>query len=113
MLNETTNNGLQILNFNAAAFGLNAIKRAACRFGSLFFVLIEQYEHKTEVQLVPKECCTSSSAYVSEFCNEVLDQELRERVAAEMTSIRGILLAQAFSSRTDRALTSRLQPLIH
>jgi len=34
---------------------------------------------------------------VRDFCNEVLDQELRERVVREMTGIRNLLLAQAFS----------------
>jgi hypothetical protein len=32
-----------------------------------------------------------------EFCNEVLDQELREIIAEETVGIRDLLLAQAFS----------------
>jgi hypothetical protein len=32
-----------------------------------------------------------------EFCNEVLDQELRETIAEETAGIRNLLLAQAFS----------------
>jgi His-Xaa-Ser system protein HxsD len=95
MLQEMVDDGAQVMNFNAAVYGLNAIKKAARRFGSQFYVLIEQYGQSTEVRLIPKTCCKSPVAYVGEFCNEVLDQELRERVAAEMAGIRYLLLAQA------------------
>lgn len=91
MLKETVDDGIQVMNFNAAVYGLNAIKKAASTFGDHFYVLIEQHDRMTEVRLIPKECCESPAAYVGEFCNEVLDQELRERIAAEMAGIRNIL----------------------
>jgi len=112
MLKETVDDGTQVINFNAAVYGLNAIKRAAYRFGGHFYFLIEQHDRMTEVRLVPKESCKSAGACVGEFCNEVLDQELRERVTAELAGIRNLLLAQAFSktSRGDCASANRLQP---
>jgi len=109
MLNETVDDGTRVINFNAAVYGLNAIKRAAYKFGGHFYVLIEQHDRMTEVWLIPKECCKSPSAIVGEFCNEVLDEELRQRVNAEMAGIREILLARAFSetSRADCASSRR------
>jgi His-Xaa-Ser system protein HxsD len=45
----------------------------------------------------PKESAEPIDKLVGEFCNEVLDQDLRETVAEETTGIRNLLLAQAFS----------------
>lgn len=112
MLKETVNDGTQVVNFNAAVYGLNAIKKAAYKFGCHFYFLIEEHDRLTEVWLIPKNCCESPCACIREFCDEVLDQELRQRVTAEMAGIRNLLLAQAFSatSRVDCASAIRLQP---
>jgi His-Xaa-Ser system protein HxsD len=89
--------GTRIVKFDATVYRLNAIKKAAYKFGGHFHVLIEQHDHVVEVRLKPKESCNSPDAFVGEFCNEVLDQELRETVADETAGIRNLLLAQAFS----------------
>jgi len=89
--------GTQVVNFNTSVYRLNAIKKSAYKFGGLFHVLIEQRDRIIEVRLKPKESCKSPDAFVGEFCNEVLDQELRETVAEETAGIRDLLLAQAFS----------------
>ncbi len=91
MLKQTVDDGTQVMNFNAAVYGLNAIKKAAHTFGDHFYVLIEPHDCMTEVRLIPKKCCESPGAWVGEFCNEVLDQELRERVSAEMVGIRNLV----------------------
>jgi His-Xaa-Ser system protein HxsD len=92
--------GTRVVTFDAALYRSSAIKKAAYKYGGLFYVLISQHEHLVEVRLKPKESCTSPDALVGEFCNEVLDQELRETVAEETTGIRDLLLAQAFSKTT-------------
>jgi His-Xaa-Ser system protein HxsD len=115
MLIEPADSCLQVLNFNADVFGLKAIRRAACRFGSQCYVLIEQHARETKVQLISKECCGSSSAFMNQFCNEVLEQELRERVAAEMVGVRNFLLglALAHTPCVSCASAIRTQPTIH
>jgi His-Xaa-Ser system protein HxsD len=92
--------GTQVVTFDSTIYRPNAIKKAAYKFGGLFYVLITQLDRATEVRLKPKESCTSPDALVGEFCNEVLDQELRETVAEETAGIRDLLLAQAFSKTT-------------
>ncbi len=92
MLKWTLEDGTQVINFNAAVYGLIAINNAARKFGGEFYVVIEQKGRTTEVRLVAKECYRSPGACVGEFCNEVLNQELRERVTTEMTGIRSLLL---------------------
>jgi His-Xaa-Ser system protein HxsD len=92
--------GTRIVSFDATVYKPNAIKKAAYKFGGLFYVLITQLDRATEVRLKPKASCTSLDALVGDFCNEVLDQELREIVAAETTGVRDLLLALAFSKTT-------------
>jgi len=93
----TVDDGTQVMSFNAAVYGIKAIKKAACTFGCHFYVLIEPHGCVTEVRLIPKACCKSAAAFAGEFCNEVLDEELRERVSAEIAGIRKLLVAQVFS----------------
>jgi His-Xaa-Ser system protein HxsD len=89
--------GTRVLTFESAVYRLSAIKKAAYKFGGLFHLLIEQHGEVTEVRMKPKDSSASVDALVGEFCNEVLDQELREAVAEETAGIRNLLLAQAFS----------------
>ena len=92
--------GTRVVTFYTAVYRTNAVKKAAYKYGGLFYILIAQRDDLIEVRLKPKETCTSPDALVGEFCNEVLDQELRETVADETTGIRDLLLAQAFSKTT-------------
>lgn len=92
--------GATVVTLDAAVYRLNAIKKAAYKYGGLFYILISQNEGAIEVQLKPKDPGPSTDAHVGEFCNEVLDQELRETVADETTGLRDLLLAQAFSKTT-------------
>ncbi len=94
---KTENDGFRVVSLNAAAYGLSAIKKAAYKFEGHLHVVVEQRGPMNEVQLVPCACCDSFDGLVRDFCNEVLDQELRERVAHEMAGIRELLLTQAFS----------------
>jgi His-Xaa-Ser system protein HxsD len=89
--------GTRLLTFDSAIYRVSAIKKAAYKFGGLFHILLGQHDQVTEVRLKPKESCASPDAFVGEFCNEVLDQELRETVADETAGVRNLLLAQAFS----------------
>jgi His-Xaa-Ser system protein HxsD len=89
--------GTRVLTFDSKVYRLSAIKKAAYKFGGLFHILIEQHEYATEVRMKPKESSAPIDKLVGEFCNEVLDQELRETVAEETAGIRNLLLAQAFS----------------
>jgi His-Xaa-Ser system protein HxsD len=89
--------GTLLLTLDSKVYRLSAIKKATYKFGGLFHVLIEQHDHATEVRMKPKESSAPIDKLVGEFCNEVLDQELRETVAEETAGILNLLLAQAFS----------------
>lgn len=107
VLNHVVDDSTQVIQFNAAVYGLKAIKKAASAFGSCLYVFVEQHGHITEVRLIPKECSNSARGFVSEFCTEVLDQEIRERVTAEMAAICSLLCARAFPSLSPAAMATR------
>jgi His-Xaa-Ser system protein HxsD len=85
--------------FDTTVYRLNAVKKAAYRFGDRFHAKIEMVgPSRVRVELIPKTGTVDLPAQVREFCNEVLDQELRETVAKETETVRNLLLAQAFSA---------------
>jgi len=88
---------ITVVNFNSAVYGLKAIEKAARKFHDQLCVLINHQSHASQVQLISKAPCNSFDALVRDFCNEVLEQELRSRVAREMAGIRSLLLSQLFS----------------
>ena len=85
--------------FDTGVYRLEAVKKAAYRFGDRFHVKIEVSDARNVlVRLAPKTPMVDLACQVNEFCNEVLDQELREVVATETEAVRNLLLAQAFSA---------------
>jgi len=92
---NTTNDGVRVVNFNAAIYGLHAIRKVAYKLRGHLYILVEQHGNVNEVRLIFNACPTSIDRLMRDFCSEVLDQELRERVAREMTGIRNILQAHA------------------
>ncbi len=92
-----TSDGTVLLTFDSNIYKLSAVKKAAHKFCGLFHILIEQRGQAAEVRLTPRDLSASIDTLVGDFCNEVLDQDLRETVAEETVGIRNLLLAQAFS----------------
>ena len=88
------------MNFDGAVYGCNAIRKAAAKFRGRLSVSIEQRGRFHEVRLIQNAYCDSYHSLVRDFCSEVLDQELRERVAREMTGIRNLLSAGTPTSLT-------------
>jgi len=89
--------GTLVVRFDRAVYRLSAVKKAAYKYGGFFSILIEESEKSTVVSLKPTATCQNPDQAAGEFCNEVLDQELREEIAAETRGVRDLLLAHAFS----------------
>lgn len=96
-MKTTKDDGVRVFNLNAAIYGLRAIRKVAYKLRGSLYILVEQHGNVNEVRLISNACPKSIDRLVRDFCNEVLDQELRERVAREMTEIRDILQAHALS----------------
>jgi His-Xaa-Ser system protein HxsD len=94
-----------VIELDTAVYRLAAIKKAAYRFGDRCHILIEPAGGtKIRVALTAKRLLDNPQFLAGEFQNEVLDQELREVVAAETEGVRNLILAQAY------AQTSLLDP---
>src|SRR5271157_2664071 len=84
--------------FDSTVYRLSAIKKAAYKFQKHFHsVITTQDNGSIEVVLKTKTPISNLEKLVGEFCNEVLDQDLRELVAEQTEGVRNLLLAHAFS----------------
>lgn len=86
--------------FDANVYRLSALKKAAYKFTDRASVLISEPETgKTQVRFsfAADKDPEYREKVVHDFCNEVLDQDLRETIAAETEATRNLILAQAFS----------------
>jgi len=89
--------GSFVARFDRNVYRLAAVKKAAYKYGDRFHVLIEETDDFVSVSLRPMSSNNDPEAAAGSFCNEVLDQELREEIAAETSGIRDLLLAHTFS----------------
>ena len=83
---------------NTAVYRLSAIKTAAYKFGDRFHTLITPGKPGfVEVTLKPKGTRNDLEFVAGQFCNEVLDEDLREEVGEKTEAVRNLLLAHALS----------------
>jgi len=88
-----------IFELDPAIYRLSAIKKAAYKFADRFHIqLLTSDSGWIKALLKSKAAVENSKAMAGDFCNEVLDQELREVVAEDTRLIRDLLLRQAFSA---------------
>jgi His-Xaa-Ser system protein HxsD len=92
------------LEFDRKIFDIETLKRAALKFtGSASF----SFSFHDESIVVAVNFLTSGNSadaqkFVNEFNIEVLDQDLRRKVAAETEEVRNLILANVFSKITTR-----------
>jgi His-Xaa-Ser system protein HxsD len=88
-----------MVELDPTVYRLEAIKKAAYKFGDRCFVQIDTCANGRVVIILKTKrvLMDDLEQLAGEFRNEVLDQELREVVAKETEAVRNLLLAQAFS----------------
>ncbi len=87
------------LTFPSSVFSLDTLKRAAYKFTDSFsfqFDVEDDTLHCSATPLGTNQ--TDMDQFELRFRNEVLDQDLRERIAQETAPIRNVILAYAFSN---------------
>jgi His-Xaa-Ser system protein HxsD len=88
------------LNLSTAIYGLNAIKKTAYRFADKTSVIL-QTNGADSISIifnfVGKHAANDPEKIIADFCNELLDQDLREIIKRETTPVRNLILAHAFS----------------
>ena len=88
------------LSLSTSIYSLAAIKKSAYKFADRASVIINPAS-ESEVSVVfnfSGKCAGDDPEHViSDFCNELLDQDLREQIAKETGPLRNLILAHAFS----------------
>ncbi len=83
--------------FDLNVYRLTAVKKAAYRFMGQCNVELQVNDTNAHVRLTNKHSALGTSLDIGSLQNEVIDQELREIIAAETENVRNLILAQAFS----------------
>jgi His-Xaa-Ser system protein HxsD len=79
-------------------YGLQAVLKVADKFTDRCFVHLQhRSERIVEVRLRAKSSQVPLDSIAGEFCNEALDQRLREIVTRESEPVRNLVLAHALS----------------
>jgi His-Xaa-Ser system protein HxsD len=94
-----TGSGQAILRVDTRIFSIDAILRAAYKFTGLHHIWLEQDMEGTRcvVCVRAKREGTDLSNVVGEFSNELVDQQLRERLERQFGGVRTLIAAQAFA----------------
>jgi His-Xaa-Ser system protein HxsD len=85
------------LSFDRSAASFDAVQRAVYRLSDRLSCDVAAKDAATEVVIHPSDPDADIEALLGDLRNEVLDQALRERVRAETSDVRNLVLALAFS----------------
>lgn len=88
------------LSLNTSIYSVEAIKKSAYKFADRTSIIINPGPDST-ISLVfnfaGKYANNDPKQVIAEFFNELLDQDLRERIKKETEPLRNLILAHAFS----------------
>jgi His-Xaa-Ser system protein HxsD len=94
---QTDGSGL-LAEVDLGVYTLSALLRVAYRFTDRCYLHLQnKNERLVEVRFRPKAAARPLDEIAGEFCNELLDQSLREIVARESEPVRNLILAHALS----------------
>lgn len=85
------------LSFSRDGHSVDSVQRAAYRFSDRLSCEIDPCETSIAVRASILDEEVDADALLAEFRTEVLDQVLRERIRAETSDVRNLVLALAFS----------------
>lgn len=85
------------LSFDRSTVSLDAVQRAVYRLSDRLSCDITASDGEIEVTIHPSDPDADIEKLLGDLRNEVLDQELRERIRAETSDVRNLVLALAFS----------------
>jgi His-Xaa-Ser system protein HxsD len=92
-----------LIEVDLEVYGIAALMKVADKFTDRCFVHLQRRgEQIVEVRFRSKDSRVPLDSIAGEFCNEILDQRLREIVALESEPVRNLVFAHALS-RVDLA----------
>jgi His-Xaa-Ser system protein HxsD len=100
-MNGVTRDGDRFaLSVDTRVYSLEAVKKTAYKFAAVTSVIIEPKTDNVVSVLfnfAGAHAKNDPERVISDFCNELLDQDLREIIKRETTPVRNLILAHAFS----------------
>jgi len=85
-------------NVDLSVYSLEAVLKSAYRFSGRCYLVLRTVDERTvHVDIRPKQPEDSADAVMGEFLNDLIDQRLRSRVAAETAVVRDRIMAHALS----------------
>jgi His-Xaa-Ser system protein HxsD len=95
----TIDGGAVAMELDATIYSVGAVLRAGYKLTDRAYVHIARDEESDHliVSLLARDSRSDLGALAGELTNEMLDQRLREMVAAETAAVRELIFAQAFS----------------
>ena len=95
------------LSLDTSIYSVEAIKKTAYKFADRTSVLLNRTSESAlsiVFNFAGKHALENPEAVISDFCNELLDQDLREQIKKETDPLRNLIFAHAFSrtSLTDK-----------
>jgi His-Xaa-Ser system protein HxsD len=89
-----------VLAIDTRIYSLEAVKKTAYKFAAVTSIIIQpQTDSVISVlfNFAGVHGRSDPERIISDFCNELLDQDLREIIKRETTPVRNLILAHAFS----------------
>ena len=89
---------MPVLELDATAYSLEAVQAAAYRFIDRLTIVLESSGTRIRCEISPiRGRVEDVDACLDDFKRELLDQQLRRRIAAETEPVRNLILSLAFS----------------
>lgn len=99
-MSSATGPHINVVSFDTSVFDLDTVKRSLYRHSAQFSadISVEGTRIVCTLTFKPAVSATAAAGLIAELKKEVLDQDLRRRIAAETAPARNAILALAFSN---------------
>ena len=88
------------LSFSTQVYSIEALKKTAYRFADRAAIVINPTDSDSvsvSFTFAGRNASSEPDQVLADFCNELLDQDLRATIKRESTPLRNLILAHAFS----------------
>lgn len=89
-----------VLSLNTSVYSVDAIKKTAYKYADRASIILKPNADSTVsvvFNFVGAHTNNNPEQVISDFCNDLLDQDLREIVKRETEPLRNLIIAHAFS----------------
>lgn len=94
---EQANNQGYIVKLDNKIYSKEAVLSASNKFTDFFYVTVNIENDKLILSFEPKEQVAIADTKIKEFCNEVLEQQVRENLNHKFGDLRNSIYSKAFS----------------